>query len=506
MFSQSQQAVIDRASDAVRSRTPLSLMVRSVAGSGKTKTAIGILEACPARSKKLALAFNKAAAEEIKARAEGIKNLEVKTINSAGDSLLRTRSKRLVVKADKISTDTAYLAECDRRDGQKAHVFDFEKVVRLVTLAKARCLIPNSPRSAFAPGSDAWNELCARYDVDADGSDIRMAKRILAMGIRNTNYVDFDDQCYLPVVHDISSRIYDIVVVDEAQDLSPAQQDLVGRFLRPGGVIVFVGDEAQAIYGFRGADSEGMETIARRYGCVRMELDVSHRCSRAIVAEAAKHCRSILASDHASEGTVREMRSYSTDDFEPSDMVVCRNTAPLVSLGIQLILAGRPALLADSSLVPRIRSLAKATIERGDGHLDEWLESTRSTRSGCVPQWATDLADCVRTMISQVGCDMKAIDKRLVQLETGDGGDPISLNTIHKAKGLEADRVWFLGPSFLPSPWAKAAWELAQERNLAYVAVTRARSELIKIEPGPLAENMLQAMDRRRKAATKNAA
>jgi superfamily I DNA/RNA helicase len=109
-------------------------------------------------------------------------------------------------------------------------------------------------------------------------------------------------------------------------------------------------------------------------------------------------------------------------------------------------------------------------------------------------------------MISQVGCDMKAIDKRLVQLETGDGGDPISLNTIHKAKGLEADRVWFLGPSFLPSPWAKAAWELAQERNLAYVAVTRARSELIKIEPGPLAENMLQAMDRRRKAATKNAA
>jgi DNA helicase II / ATP-dependent DNA helicase PcrA len=58
----------------------------------------------------------------------------------------------------------------------------------------------------------------------------------------------------------------------------------------------------------------------------------------------------------------------------------------------------------------------------------------------------------------------------------------VTLATIHKAKGLEANRVWFLCPSLCPSKWARQDWQKAQERNLIYVAITRAKSELIKIE------------------------
>lgn len=56
------------------------------------------------------------------------------------------------------------------------------------------------------------------------------------------------------------------------------------------------------------------------------------------------------------------------------------------------------------------------------------------------------------------------------------------LATIHKAKGLEADRVYWLNSSKCPAAWARQPWQQEQERNLCYVAVTRAKSELVLIE------------------------
>jgi superfamily I DNA/RNA helicase len=61
-----------------------------------------------------------------------------------------------------------------------------------------------------------------------------------------------------------------------------------------------------------------------------------------------------------------------------------------------------------------------------------------------------------------------------------DNRGAVYLSTVHKAKGLEADRVFILKPERLPLKWAgQQAWEYEQEMNLKYVAVTRARQELI---------------------------
>ena len=60
-----------------------------------------------------------------------------------------------------------------------------------------------------------------------------------------------------------------------------------------------------------------------------------------------------------------------------------------------------------------------------------------------------------------------------------DEHDGICLSSVHKAKGLEADRVFIVEPAMMPSPWAKKSWEIEQEDNIAYVAVTRARVELV---------------------------
>jgi len=54
----------------------------------------------------------------------------------------------------------------------------------------------------------------------------------------------------------------------------------------------------------------------------------------------------------------------------------------------------------------------------------------------------------------------------------------IVLSTIHKSKGLETDNVYILKPEILPHPKAKLDWQITQEKNLKYVAITRAKKKL----------------------------
>ena len=60
---------------------------------------------------------------------------------------------------------------------------------------------------------------------------------------------------------------------------------------------------------------------------------------------------------------------------------------------------------------------------------------------------------------------------------TGEKENAIQMSTIHKAKGLEAENVYILALLFNPQ-FAKTKWEIESEKNLAYVAITRASYSL----------------------------
>lgn len=61
-----------------------------------------------------------------------------------------------------------------------------------------------------------------------------------------------------------------------------------------------------------------------------------------------------------------------------------------------------------------------------------------------------------------------------------DKDSPVTLCTIHRANGLEADRVWIIEPNSMPVMWKKQKdWQFAQEENLLYVALARAKKELM---------------------------
>ena len=88
----------------------------------------------------------------------------------------------------------------------------------------------------------------------------------------------------------------------------------------------------------------------------------------------------------------------------------------------------------------------------------------------------TDVIRCLMVEVNSVPDLIKMIQGIFTDDVKG-----IILSTIHKAKGLENDRVFFLCPELIPSRFATQPWQYEQERNLKYVAITRAKRELIYV-------------------------
>jgi len=79
---------------------------------------------------------------------------------------------------------------------------------------------------------------------------------------------------------------------------------------------------------------------------------------------------------------------------------------------------------------------------------------------------------------STINCILKQIRKLITEKENS-----VKISTIHRAKGLEAERVFIINYNELPLKRSdQKEWEIEQERNLLYVAVTRAKSELYLIK------------------------
>src|SRR5690606_18120963 len=103
---------------------------------------------------------------------------------------------------------------------------------------------------------------------------------------------------------DLRVREFDNVLVDEAQDLNVAQRILIRRMLKEGGRLIAVGDPRQAIYGFRGADSDSFRLIGEEFNATDLPLTVTFRCPKAVVAQAQRYVSHIQAHETAPEGEV----------------------------------------------------------------------------------------------------------------------------------------------------------------------------------------------------------
>ncbi len=76
------------------------------------------------------------------------------------------------------------------------------------------------------------------------------------------------------------------ILVDEFQDISPLQYEIIRMLAAPEQNLFIVGDDDQSIYGFRGASPDSMRRFGRDYAAEVIVLDKNYRCHRQIVAAA----------------------------------------------------------------------------------------------------------------------------------------------------------------------------------------------------------------------------
>lgn len=455
-------------------------IVKAVAGSGKTTTGVEMVKR--ARGAHIFLAFNKSIATELSAR-----GVNGRTFHSLCFSPVMKHKNANNVDSNKLRTLVRELfPTMERKYGQFMQ--------KLVGLARQAGI-----GAGLAPDTyEEWAALADHHDLEPDQDTgttmeegIQLAQELLAAS-NDSPLVDFDDMLYVAVKDGLTLPKFDFVFVDEAQDTNAIQRALIRKIMKPTTRLVAVGDPAQAIYGFRGADSDSMGLIAAEFGCVEMPLTVSYRCPKSVVNFAHQWVDYIEAAPGAVDGKVNELDRWDNKVFAAGDLVVCRTTKPLVALAYRLIrdriaahVMGREIGQGLKKLVDKMRAKGvDALVEKLQEHRAREVAKAKAKDDDAKAAAISDKVECVLCIIEGLDENNRTVPALLAAIDDifSEATGGVKLATIHKAKGLEADRVFWLNSSKCPAPWATREWQVQQEENLCYVAVTRAKSELFLIE------------------------
>lgn len=553
-LSSQQQAVLDF---ALKGTGNLNLVAR--AGCGKTSTLLSLVEALIKALPRVSIfigAYNRAIANEIvsKLAALGVEDwkkdgngcwvipkAQANTMHGAGFAAWKKvapetkkpgavdEKKLTKIVAEYLKTREAELA----LNPALAALIEVRSrvAIKAVSLAKQRAfgvLVPIQDRKAWLDLIDHFGleqDLTGgEPDAEANPEELEAVVKFAQWLYKRSleacyTTIDFDDMILAPLYYRVKMFTYDWVLIDEAQDTNPARRELAKRMVRPGsGRFIAVGDPAQAIYGFTGADSDSMEIIKKELNCQELPLNVTYRCPKAIVKVAQQWVPDITAAPSAPEGLVRNLKLYNDSDTKAvptfweenltaEDVILCRNTKPLVEIAYALLRRGTACQIEGRKIAEGLVKLINKWKVVNLPALDKAVSAYREKEVARLmakekEQKADQVADQCETVLT-LSAKLQEEGKRTVaELVTfinsifGSFDDDtkvmpkvLTLATIHRSKGREWNRVYLLGrKAFQPSKYAKKDWQIEQEVNLCYVAVTRAKAELVEVEVPPPAK------------------
>jgi superfamily I DNA/RNA helicase len=490
-----------------------SAVVKAVAGSGKTSTLILCLKEMKGRV--IFLAFNKKISAEIdfKVKKFNLPNVKVSTVHAAGFGQLRkVRGLKLNVDGDKVRKIIDELIHNDAEDQIK---FVAPFINRLVSLAKDSAF--GVEGQAKIDDLEAWEALATHHDIQLEETDytreqvIQLAVDVLKTSNKDRNNIDFGDMIYHVLLFKVPCDKYDWILIDEAQDTNVSRRLLASALLADGGRVMAVGDDAQAIFGFTGADADSLNLIKDQFNAIELPLSICYRCAKSIVAEAKAIVPTIEWFPSNPEGEVTSttyaafVDSIADLNLNHEDGIICRNNAPLIPLAFHLIRKGITCKIEGKDIGARLAKYAFKWKDNGlaafqdkfEEYMDEQIQKAEEKKNNAKAANLEDDKDTILAILArcfELGktslLDLKhMILDMFSDSETGKiRKDILTLSSIHKSKGLEWDNVYVLGfNQFIPSPYATVDWQLTQELNLQYVAVTRAKSKLVYVEDVPKA-------------------
>lgn len=463
--------------------TRFNLCVEATAGSGKTTTLLELLNFVPKFKKAIFLSFSNGIVSELKERVpEGI---QASTLHSLGCRAIFSSYRGIKVNENKYFKKALVKIYPDKETRDKNTYRDCYRIQDIVNFIRMT-LTEKDVQSV--------TEMCNYYSLDFTPPLIDAAITLLEPE-KSLFEIDFADMIYLPVVDpNITLNKFDYVFLDEAQDLNNCQRILVEKIMRGAtGRLIAVGDVFQSIYSFAGSSIDSFQRLQARENTMTLPLDVSYRCAKEVVRKAQSVCDSITYHEGADEGVVR---NGSVDEIREGDLVICRNTRPLIALYFYLLEEGVAAKVVGKDIEKGLVQLAtrckSSILEIFMKNLDKEKQTlmTELKEMGVKivsehPRFVSLSEKCSVLIIIfrrlERGQD---IVERLKEMFSEDS-NAAKLMTLHRAKGLEAERVFYVErfnkKKLLPSEYAVQEHEITQERNLAFVAYTRAKKEFISL-------------------------
>lgn len=464
-----------------------NLVIRARAGSGKTTTLVKLANLIPESKSVTFIAFNNHIQKELKEKQkQGLISSKTFIYTSHGLGYSGIIRKYKDVEVDEQKSDKVI--------GRQMKKWDLSQVNNVIEYVSNMRQMVDLIRLTLTFDKMKVLDLADRYDIKFDLEDTDRAFMVLEEMLNDKKTIDFTDMVYLPVV---DKKIWlfpqDYVLIDEAQDLSKAHHELIKKLVKwdkntnkPITRLIFCGDDLQSIYGFTGADTNSFDNLTRLPNTKVMPLTISFRCGKNIIKEANKIVTDIRPTDWAIDGIVRV--GCAIEEATDGDFILARKTLPLIRLFFNFLLLKKKATIKGSDfgvnlihMTDGANSLGQlgAQLSNNLTHLREKLSNAGvlnvEEHSGYI--MLSDKTEVLRFLMKMVNSvdELKRMINGIFKDNIMEG---ITLSTVHKAKGLETDRVFIVRPDEMPLGVSKG-WMYQQEMNLKYIAITRAKKELV---------------------------
>jgi len=471
-----------------------NIFINAVAGAGKSSTIIAIAKILHEKgisSKEiLFLAFNSDIVKALDAKVDG--KFTCQTINSLGHRVLMKKLGHSKLTVDMKKYDNII------RDSlvgivEEHAMFD---AVRAMNNLLSKCMA-----ELAEPNFEEIFSVVAHYGIDfpevIDDKEliVKTIKNAMDMGkklAKEQGLISFDDQIWLPTLYKWNPPAYDWVLCDEAQDLSKGKLNLALSALSSQGRFIAVADRHQAIMGFAGADAKSVDNIIAKTNPVVLPLSVCYRCPKNVISLAKEIVPHIEHHDNATDGTIHDiMEEEFLKAVKPGAMVLCRKTNPLISLCIKMISRKIGAKVKGREIGTQIKKTMQEIMGRKTSNLETFstkMDAYSARKRANImsrPDYDTALQNfddkimCVQVIVDAYMPETVKQFNEEVDSLFSDENSIVTLSTVHKAKGLEAQHVYIYMPEFLPLQWkGQKQWEREQEMNLRYVALTRSMDTL----------------------------
>jgi DNA helicase-2/ATP-dependent DNA helicase PcrA len=373
----------------------------------------------------------------------------------------------------------------------------FADIKALVEQAQLAGIVPDHERFALADTEDNWFAIAERFDLEWSPLIYSVAHAALQHLNREAlrGNITFTHMLTLPLFWNFPVEQFPKIIGDEAQDFNILQILMLSKALRHNGRLFVTGDPNQSIMAFAGSLPDSFQQLITRFNCQVLPLTWCWRCGTEIIDVARQYVPSLEAPPGAHTGQVVQVEPTDLNDLPRQ--IICRNNAPGARLAMQLFASGYSVEIAGRDIAAGLKSTIKrvasgknaAHMKSSDllTRLNAWVTreiERRPSRRATLQDKLTAIA-ALAFHHKTVGNILKHLDNLYIDEQDGKRQPAeFHISTIHKAKGREWDRVGFLDPHLISTLRARQDWEKQQEHNLAYVAITRARNELIYLNSG----------------------